>query len=216
MKNLFPIHLVKIRTVSFTEPGDLGRWLPGGDIEFLGRKDGQEKIRGFRVELGEIETVMLQSGKVKQAVVLAKQDSLGNKRLVAYVVPGEGFEKRDMITYLKTQLPEYMVPVVIVEMKRLPVTRNGKVDQKALPEIHGNHLLQKEYVAPQNDLQKILAEIWQKLLRVEKGRYPRQFLRVRGAFVVGSKTSICLSGKPLEMDFPLKLYFHLSHYFIHS
>ncbi|MEO6719986.1 MAG: amino acid adenylation domain-containing protein, partial [Ferruginibacter sp.] len=186
--------------------GDLARWLPDGNIEYLGRKDDQEKIRGYRVELGEIETVLQQSGWIKQGVVVAKEDSAGNKRLVAYVVPGEDYDKREVFVYLKKKLPEYMIPVLIVEMRSLPLTRNGKVDKKALPDMHANHLVQKEYVAPENDLQKILAEIWQKLLRVERVGIYDNFFELGGHSLLAVKLVSSIR-KTLQMDFPLNYIF---------
>jgi acyl-CoA synthetase (AMP-forming)/AMP-acid ligase II len=97
--------------------GDLGRWLPDGNIEYLGRLDEQVKIRGYRIELGEIESVLLQSELVSQAVVIAKEENNGTKRLVGYVVPNGSFDKQAITTYLEERLPEYMVPALWVQLK---------------------------------------------------------------------------------------------------
>jgi non-ribosomal peptide synthetase component F len=110
--------------------GDLGRWLPGGSIEYLGRIDDQVKIRGYRIELGEIETVLMQSGLMRQAVVLAKEDKEGHKRLVGYIVSKEQFDRETVTRYLKNRLPEYMVPALWVELESLPITSNGKIDKR--------------------------------------------------------------------------------------
>ena len=115
--------------------GDLGRYLPGGLIEFLGREDFQVKVRGHRIELGEIETALEAHPQVRAAVVTAVGELRGDKHLVAYIVPAEGagLAAGDLKAYLKTRLPEYMVPPVITFLDALPLTANGKVDRQALP-----------------------------------------------------------------------------------
>src|SRR5947207_2582586 len=114
--------------------GDLGRYLPDGTVEFLGRIDHQVKIRGYRIELGEIETVLAQHPAVREAVVLAREDSPGEKRLAAYVVPSNGaVSLPELREHLKQRLPEYMVPSAVVSLKGMPLTVNGKVDRQALP-----------------------------------------------------------------------------------
>ncbi|MBD0284700.1 MAG: amino acid adenylation domain-containing protein, partial [Flavisolibacter sp.] len=148
--------------------GDLCRWLPDGDIEYLGRIDDQVKIRGYRIELGEIESVLLQSGLLKQAVVLAKEDTNTTKRLVGYVVP-EGVFNRDAITtYAKSMLPEYMVPAQWIELDSIPMTVNGKIDKKALPEPDFIELKRDNFEAPRNQLEETLTVIWKELLGVER------------------------------------------------
>ncbi len=148
--------------------GDLGRWLPDGNIEYLARMDEQVKIRGYRIELGEIESVLQQSGLVHQSVVLAKETNDGNKQLVGYIVPSGGFDKQAITAYLKTKLPDYMVPLVLVELQQLPLTPNGKVDKKALPETAMNEPGHDRYEAPSTDMEKQLLQVWQEILAVEK------------------------------------------------
>ncbi|HSU50799.1 MAG TPA: amino acid adenylation domain-containing protein, partial [Segetibacter sp.] len=148
--------------------GDLGRWLPDGNIEYLGRIDEQVKIRGYRIELGEIESVLLQCPMVSQAVVIAKEESNGTKRLIGYVVAKEHFDKQVVTTFLHERLPDYMVPAIWVELDTLPLTSNGKVDKKALPDAENEQLSSNEYVAPQNDVQKTLTAIWENLLGIER------------------------------------------------
>ena len=148
--------------------GDLGRWLPDGTIEYLGRFDDQVKIRGYRIELGEIETLLHQCELVKQAVVLAKDDREGGKRLVAYVVPENTFDKKAIVSHLKQTLPDYMIPALWVELERLPLTPNGKVDKRALPDPDASELLKNEYVAPRNEIETQLVEMWQELLGVKQ------------------------------------------------
>jgi len=110
--------------------GDLGRWLPDGNIEFLGRNDFQVKIRGFRIELGEIETRLAEREGVREAVVVAREDTPGDKRLVAYYT-GTETEASELRTFLSARVPEYMVPAAFVKLERLPLTPNGKLDRKA-------------------------------------------------------------------------------------
>jgi amino acid adenylation domain-containing protein/non-ribosomal peptide synthase protein (TIGR01720 family) len=160
--------------------GDLGRWLPGGNIEYLGRIDDQVKVRGYRIELGEIESALQRSGLVSQAVVLARDNSEGTKRVVGYIVPGEGFSKEAVTTYLNSRLPEYMVPQLWVELAQLPVTPNGKVDKKALPDLDASDLVSGEYVAPANEFEKQLAETWQKLLGIERAGINDNFFELGG------------------------------------
>jgi amino acid adenylation domain-containing protein len=147
--------------------GDQGRWLADGNIEYLGRIDDQVKIRGYRIELGEIEQVLLQNENVMQAVVLARADKQGTKRLTAYVVMDEAaYHKQDLQNYLGERLPEYMVPRLWVRLESLPLTPNGKTDKRALPEAESSH--EESYTAPQTQTEKQLAKIWEELLGIEK------------------------------------------------
>ncbi|WP_413668447.1 amino acid adenylation domain-containing protein [Mucilaginibacter sp. Mucisp86] len=147
--------------------GDQGRWLPDGNIEYLGRIDDQVKIRGYRIEPGEIEQVLLQQENVRQAVVLARADKQGTKRLTAYVVMDEAaYDKQELQNYLRERLPEYMVPGLWVRLDSLPLTPNGKTDKKVLPEAEAGH--EESYTAPESQTEKQLAKIWEELLGVEK------------------------------------------------
>jgi amino acid adenylation domain-containing protein len=148
--------------------GDLGQLLPDGNIVCLGRIDNQVKIRGNRVELGEIETVLLQNKSVNQCVVVAQDDVDGNKMLVAYVVLKEMFNRDVLIEYLRSKLPEYMVPLTWVELDKLPLTPNGKIDKKALPVPGEGAKFKKEYLAPSTPLQEQLVMIWQQLLKKDR------------------------------------------------
>ncbi|MEO6220979.1 MAG: amino acid adenylation domain-containing protein, partial [Ginsengibacter sp.] len=147
--------------------GDQVRWLPDGNIEYLGRVDEQVKIRGHRIELGEIESLLQEFDEVSQVVVLAKEDYTKNKRLVAYIVPNEGFTKVAAATYLKSRLPDYMIPALWVEMEVMPLTTNGKINRKALPEPDIS-TLRTEYEAPRTETERVLTEIWQQLLNVQQ------------------------------------------------
>ncbi|HVI44817.1 MAG TPA: amino acid adenylation domain-containing protein [Chitinophaga sp.] len=160
--------------------GDLGRWLPDGTVEYLGRIDEQVKIRGYRIELGEIESVMLQSGYVKEAVVVAHEDANHNKRLIGYIVPVSSFDKSIILNWLKDKLPEYMIPSLLVELEKVPLTPNGKTDRKALPD-PGESLSQlQEYVAPRNETEETLVKIWSGLLGIERIGVTDNFFELGG------------------------------------
>nr|BDT34839.1 non-ribosomal peptide synthetase [Myxococcus sp. MH1] len=148
--------------------GDLVRYLPTGDLDFIGRIDTQVKLRGFRIELGEIESTLLQHAAVRAAVVLAREDSHGARRLVAYLVlaPGQELEVDSFRAFLGKHLPEYMVPAAFIPMEELPLTANGKVDKKALPVPDASHLHHREYVAPRDALEQVLANLFEELLDV--------------------------------------------------
>jgi len=150
--------------------GDLVRWLPEGNIEFLGRIDLQVKIRGYRIELGEIEKRLLTHKKIKQSavMVLEKGDgSSADKYLCAYLVADKDIDTAEVKKYLTRELPDYMVPPYFVILDRLPINPNGKIDRRALP-VPGITDPNRAYTAPRNEIEKKLIEIWRQLLMVEK------------------------------------------------
>jgi amino acid adenylation domain-containing protein len=147
--------------------GDLARYCGDGTIECLGRIDHQVKIRGFRIELGEIESALAQHPAVRQAVVIDRDDSPGEKRLVAYWLAADGQAAADeeLRQYLRSRLPEYMVPSAFVRLDAFPLTPNGKIDRRALPSPDsGRQGTSHEYLAPRDEHEQSLAEIWSKLL----------------------------------------------------
>ena len=150
--------------------GDVARYRPDGNLEFLGRVDHQVKIRGFRVELGEIESALSSHPSVHAAVVVAREDTPGNKRLVAYVVPGEGdCSQAALREHLRAALPDHMIPAAFVEMSALPRTPNGKVDRNALPAPEGQRPEQdRAFVAPRTPTEEVLAGIWAEVLRLDR------------------------------------------------
>ncbi|MGB3464106.1 MAG: amino acid adenylation domain-containing protein, partial [Cyclobacteriaceae bacterium] len=149
--------------------GDLGRWLADGNIEFIGRKDDQVKIRGYRIELGEIEHALSGHEQIGQAVVVAKANKDGDRELVAYLTGSEEQHTGDLRAYLKERLPGYMIPTYFVQLEALPLTANGKIDKKGLPSPEGLGLsVGEEYVAPRNELESSLAEIWHEVLQRER------------------------------------------------
>nr|MBC8803413.1 amino acid adenylation domain-containing protein [Pseudomonas congelans] len=159
--------------------GDLGRYLPDGNIEYLGRNDDQVKIRGFRIELGEIDARLAKHPTVHEAVVTAREDSPGDKRLVAYYTVQAAHTEPSIDSlrdWLQEQLPAYMIPVAYVRLEALPLTPNGKLDRKALPAPDSDALINREYEAPQGETEMQIAAIWQDLLGVERiGRHDNFF-----------------------------------------
>jgi acyl carrier protein len=162
--------------------GDLARFLPDGNVEFLGRMDQQVKIRGFRVEPAEIESVLKQYNGVQQAIVVSQEDKSGDRRLVAYVVskkkPAPTAE--ELRSFLQTRLPEYMVPTAIVNLESLPLTRNGKVDVSALPSPDQVLVTERLFIAPRNPVEEQLAEIWREVLGVKQIGVQDNFFDVGG------------------------------------
>jgi acyl-coenzyme A synthetase/AMP-(fatty) acid ligase/acyl carrier protein len=167
--------------------GDVGRWREEGSIEFLGRNDFQVKVRGFRIELGEIEARLEEQAGVREAVVVVKQDESGEKRLVAYYTCAEtnaniedagagiGGEEagaevgaEQLREQLGDKLPAYMVPAAFVRLDKLPLTANGKLDRRALPEPEGDAYAVREYEAPVGEIEEAVAGIWADVLKVER------------------------------------------------
>ncbi len=163
--------------------GDLARFLPDGNIEFLGRVDHQVKIRGFRIELGEIEALLSQHSDVQQAVVIAREDIPGDKRLVAYIVPNQKLDVSvtTLKRFLQEKLPYYMVPAVFVILDSLPLTPNGKVDRQNLPVGDRSRPdLEETFVAPRNSTEATLASIWAELLGLEQIGIDDNFFNLGG------------------------------------
>ncbi len=170
--------------------GDLGRFLPDGTIEFLGRIDFQIKIRGYRVEPGEVEAAITRHPDVKEALVLPRTDESNQQRLVAYVVTksGDGSDAfaRKLRHFLEQKLPDYMIPNFFVFLKSFPLTPNGKIDRKALPEPQTQPSRQDhEYTAPQNEVEKRMAEIWSEALRVDTIGIHDNFFELGGDSIIG-------------------------------
>jgi len=149
--------------------GDRARWLPGGEVEYLGRTDEQVKIRGFRIEPGEVEAVLSDHPAVREAVVVVREDAPGDRRLVAYVVAGESaaVTPADLRAHLKGRLPEYMVPSAVVVLESLPLTPSGKVARRALPAPEYASA-ETGHVAPRTPVEEVLAGIWAEVLRLER------------------------------------------------
>ena len=168
--------------------GDLGKWLPDGNIAYIGRTDDQVKVRGYRIELGEIESVLQQSGLVKHGVVLARDDSQKMKRLIGYMVLNDGADKQQVQAYMQEKLPDYMVPAVWVVLDDIPLTSNGKTDRNVLPDPEHNDMSDSIYVSHRNKTEQVLAAIWQKLLGVDKVGVNDNFFKMGGNSLLALKT----------------------------
>ncbi|HSU17579.1 non-ribosomal peptide synthetase [Longimicrobium sp.] len=152
--------------------GDLGRWLADGAIEVMGRADAQVKVRGFRIELGEIESRLIDHPQIREAVVIAREDSPGDRRLVAYYVADGAVDADALRAHLAERLPEYMVPAACLALDELPRTPNGKLDRRALPAPEDDAFARRGFEAPQGETEEALAEIWCQVLGVERvGRW---------------------------------------------
>ena len=186
--------------------GDLVRYLPDGNMEFLGRSDDQVKIRGFRIELGEIEAVLAAHSSVKQAVVLARESSDGAKRLLSWFVLRPGFTTTsdDLRNYLKQQLPDYMVPVAILPLPRIPLTPNGKIDRQALPEPELHEA--KQYVAPRTPTEEVVCNIWAEVLRADRISTEDSFFDLGGHSLLATQV-ISRIRRALNVDLPLRSLF---------
>jgi amino acid adenylation domain-containing protein len=187
--------------------GDLGRWLSNGELEYIGRADFQVKVRGFRIELGEIEAVLEQDASVQQAVVVAREDVPGNKRLVAYVMgrSGQKVDVRALREHAQGKLPEYMVPPVIMVLEALPLSPNGKVDRKALP-APSFERAERRYVAPSTPTQQVLANIWAEVLRVEKVGTEDDFFALGGHSLLATQV-VSRVRSALGVELPLRALF---------
>ncbi|NOQ27310.1 MAG: AMP-binding protein, partial [Bacteroidales bacterium] len=182
--------------------GDLARWLSDGNIEFLGRIDHQVKIRGFRIELGEIESVLFKHENIKECVVLAREEN-GDKYLCAYIVCEGEFNQEEIRTYLSANLTDYMIPSYFVDLDKIPLTSNGKINRKILPspEVKAGD----DYVAPSNEIEEKLVEIWSEILNIDKEEISvnANFFSIGGhslkATVLTSKIH-----KEIGVEFPLR------------
>ncbi len=168
--------------------GDLARYLADGTIEFLGRRDNQVKIRGFRIELGEVEATLTQHVDIRSAVVMAREDNPGNKRLVGYVVlkPERELHVSALRQFMQEKLPDYMVPAAFVVLEAIPLTPNGKIDRRALPAPDTSvENLEGGFVVPTNPTEETLAEIWAKVLRLDKVGIHNNFFELGGDSILG-------------------------------
>ena len=169
--------------------GDLARYLPDGNIEFLGRIDNQVKIRGFRIELGEIEANLTQHPHIKEAIVIASENPQGNKYLTAYVIAKN--EKlvvtpkiEEIRQFLAASLPEYMIPSGFIFLESFPLTTNGKIDRKSLPKSNLEQNRDQEFVAPRNETERILVSIWQDVLGLKKVSINDNFFKIGGDSII--------------------------------
>jgi amino acid adenylation domain-containing protein len=190
--------------------GDLARYLADGNIEFLGRIDHQVKIRGYRIELGEIEVVLRRHDGVKEAVVIAREDRPGDRRLVAYVVSRglEGPSSNELRSHLRQKLPEYMLPSAYVVMDKLPLTANGKVDRRALPAPDLTRLrLEANRVAPRTPVEEILVGIWSQVLGIGEIGINDNFFSDLGGHSLVATQLVSRVRQTFEVDLTLRSLF---------
>ncbi|AWV08513.1 non-ribosomal peptide synthetase [Marilutibacter maris] len=178
--------------------GDLGRWRADGTIEFAGRNDGQVKLRGFRIELGEIEAALQRLPGVREAVVTVREGE-GGRRLVGYLVGAEGGVS-EWRQALSSQLPEYMLPSALVSLEALPLTANGKLDRRALPEPDASSLAVRGYEAPRDETERALASIWGAILRVERVGIHDNFFELGGDSILSIQVAARASQAGLALS----------------
>jgi len=178
-----------VRGARLYRTGDLGRWLPNGEIAFLGRMDEQVKVRGYRVEPGEVSTVLGQHPAVQTSVVVATDDAPGEKQLVAYLVLSAGatVSATALREYLRQRVPDYMVPASFVVLPTLPVTEQGKVNRAALPGVNGNRLADEVYVEPRTLVEEELVKILAPLLKLERVGVNDNFFLLGGHSLLGTQ-----------------------------
>ncbi|MCP4156972.1 MAG: amino acid adenylation domain-containing protein, partial [bacterium] len=193
--------------------GDLVKWQPDGNIEFLGRIDHQVKIRGFRIEMGEIENLLSSQNDIKETVVLAKKDKENNSYLIAYYVP-ENMETEQQTpstisqlrTFLAAKLPAYMVPSHLVPLEKFPLTPNGKIDRKALPEPGETPGISTEYQAPATETEIKLAALWQEILEIEQIGIMDNFFEI-GGHSLKAINLISKIKKTFQVELPVTMLF---------
>jgi amino acid adenylation domain-containing protein len=189
--------------------GDLVRWLPDGTIEFLGRADHQVKIRGFRIELGEIEAALCQSPAVNNAVVIAREDTPGDKRLVAYIIPQNGHTPAtsELRSFLLTKIPDHMIPSAFVPLERLPLTSSGKINLRALPVPDRTRIdLGDTFVEPRSATEEQVAALWQSVLKLEQVGIYDNFFALGGHSLLATQL-IARLRETFQVDLPLRRLF---------
>jgi amino acid adenylation domain-containing protein len=189
--------------------GDMGHYHEDGNIEFLGRSDNQVKIGGVRIELGEIESVLREHESIRHAAVLARNSGTANHALVAYVVPvdGQAVTQSELRRFLKVRLPGYMVPSAFVSLEALPMTPNGKLDQRALPGLDSAHQeIADRYLAPRSDVEAGLVEIWEEVLKVKRIGVLDNFFELGGHSLIATQV-IARVRKYMRVEIPMRSLF---------
>ncbi|MGG0816209.1 amino acid adenylation domain-containing protein, partial [Paenibacillus alvei] len=180
--------------------GDLARWLPDGNLEFLGRIDQQVSIRGFRIELEEIEAKLLMNPAVQDAVVADKEDKAGAKYLCAYVVASETLEAEKIKAQLLEELPEYMVPAYVIQLERIPVTPNGKVDRRALPEPDRTTRHAAGCEGPRNEAEASMVLVWKQVLGISDIGMNDNFFQLGGDSIKAIQLSSHLKKSDIHVE----------------
>ncbi len=179
--------------------GDLTRWMPDGNIEYIGRIDHQVKIRGFRIELGEIEAAIRNYGHVKEVIVVDRKDTYDNKYLCAYLVYDEGLEIEKLRSYLQSILPDYMVPAYFIKLSEMPLLSNGKINRKQLPEPQHSLERENDYVAPRNKIEEVMAKVWTDVLGVNTG-ITDNFFNIGGDSIKAIQIAARLKNNGIKLD----------------
>ena len=187
--------------------GDMARWLPDGTLESLGRADHQVKVRGFRIELGEVEAALAQHPAVAECTVIARPDTSGNNRLLAYAVPhqGQSADSRELRAHLQRALPEYMIPSAVTVLERWPLTTNGKLDRKALPDPERD-ASEADYVAPGTTTEELVAGIWRDVLDVKRVGVRDNFFELGGHSLLATQV-IARVHDALEVELSMRQFF---------
>ncbi|MFP5263076.1 MAG: amino acid adenylation domain-containing protein [Blastocatellia bacterium] len=188
--------------------GDWARYLPDGSIDFIGRIDHQVKVRGYRIELEEIEAVLHDHAAIRDGVVLAKEDEQGNKRLVAYVVvyPEQAVTAAQLRDFLRQKLPDYMIPAAFIMLDELPLTPHGKVDRRALPEPDAARpKVGNLFVAPRNETEELLAGVWSQVLKIERVGIDDDFFALGGDSILS--VEILSQAQQLGLTFSIQQLF---------
>ena len=186
----------------------MAKYRADGVIVYLGRNDDQVKLRGNRIEVGEIETLLLRHPQIKESVVLLREDQPGNKRLVAYAVTkdGQSIDIETIRQMLKVNLPEYMIPSAFVFLTEFPLNTNGKLDRKSLPAPECRSYLQKEFVSPRDEAEEAVAKIWCEVIGVDKLSVHDDFFELGG----NSLNGVQITGRVKQLfglDVPVKILF---------
>ena len=184
--------------------GDLGLLRADGEIIYMGRKDDQVKIRGYRIELGEVEQHLSQHVDIKQCTVIAQKDTLGSYHLAAYFSSTNALSSNEIKAFLKQQLPDFMVPSAFMQLPELPISANGKVDKKRLPEIEIER--HHEYLAPRNDTEKSIAQIWSELLNIEDIGIHDNFFELGGHSLLAVNAAGDIK-KQLDLNISMRMIF---------
>ncbi|WP_316812012.1 amino acid adenylation domain-containing protein [Pedobacter heparinus] len=189
--------------IRFYKTGDLVRWLADGNIEYIGRIDDQIKIRGNRIELGEIQNVLQKYKEVKQCAITVEDHPTAGKMLAAYIVSEQQFNKEQIVAYLRNHLPEYMIPRLMMRIDQIPLTQNGKLDKRALPKIESLiEFERKEFIKPQTKEQELVARIWTENLSLNEVSITDNFFELGGHSLIAVKVMTTIekeTGKRLPL-----------------
>ncbi|WP_029630618.1 condensation domain-containing protein, partial [[Scytonema hofmanni] UTEX B 1581] len=188
--------------------GDLARYLPNGEIEYIGRIDNQVKLRGFRIELGEIETLISQYPAVRETVVIVSEDLLNSQRIIAYVVPQkeQTLTISELRSFLESKLPNYMVPAAFVTLEALPLTPNGKLDRKALPAPELTQISLSNINPPSTPIENLLVAIWAEVLGIDKVGIDNNFFELGGHSLIATRV-ISQIRQVFQVELPLRYLF---------